>query len=77
MHSLVHWILTWTGSNDTTGTPYGFWSGFGADLPIFAGIFGLYHKHNCHQKRCPRIGKHVYEGTTFCTKHHPNLGDQA
>lgn len=72
---LWHWFLTVTGSNNTAGTWYGFWSGFAGDLFLFGGIITIYKKHNCHVHNCWRIGKHPVEGTpyTTCKKHHPGI----
>ena len=72
-----HWILTVTGSNNTTGTWYGFWSGFGSDLGEFAivgGFVSLYRQNNCHAKYCWRIGRRKVEGTdyTTCRRHFPD-----
>lgn len=67
-----HWILTVTGANNTSGTWYGFWSGFGSDLTefvIFAGFIKLYRHHNCTIKGCPRIGHHPIDGTPYKTCH--------
>lgn len=55
-----------------TGNGYQFWSGIGSDfseVTILAGLAGLYYKHNCHVKKCPRIGKHIIKGSPYCTKH--------
>lgn len=71
--NIWNWLLTVTGSNDTTGTYYGFWSGFGSCLTYF-GIFAvLYRKYNCHINSCHRIGLHKVKNTPYvlCRKHHP------
>lgn len=65
MHVISHFL----GLDNVSGPVYAFWSGFGGDLTIFGAIFGLYYKHNCHIKRCPRIGKHTIDGTPYCSKH--------
>jgi hypothetical protein len=67
------WLLHGLGIDDTTGPWYAFWSGAGSDLgelALLAGIFGLYHRHNCHTKGCWRIGRHLVDGTPWCNKHH-------
>jgi hypothetical protein len=68
------WLLHVLGVDQ--GQPYGswnaynFWSGAGSDL-AYLGIFAaLYRKHNCHQPRCWRIGRHVIDGTPWCNRHH-------
>jgi hypothetical protein len=48
-----------------------------SDLPNViqdgSGALGLYalRKFNCKQKRCPRIGRHAVQGTTYhtCARH--------
>jgi hypothetical protein len=68
-----HWLLHFTGANDETGTVYGFWSGFGSDLSeitLVGLVIGGWRKHNCHTKRCWRIGRHVVSGTPYCNHHH-------
>lgn len=55
-----------------------FWSGFGSCLTEFA-IFGVvYHRLNCHQDGCRRIGLHKVEGTPYvvCRRHHPDIPDK-
>lgn len=56
-----------------TGPVYGFWSGFGSDVSEFTLLglaYGAYRKHNCHGRRCWRIGRHVVNGTPWCNRHH-------
>ena len=55
--SVWHWILHITGADNVSGQWYGFWSGFGSDLPIFGAIAIFLHHHNCAEPRCWRIGK--------------------
>lgn len=76
MTAVWHWFLTVTGSNDTSGTWYGFWSGFGSDLGEFAivgGLISLYRQRICHARWCWRRGRIEVEGTpyTTCRKHYP------
>ena len=69
---ILHWLWVHTGIQGS-GPWYGFWSGFGSDIgevTIFGGILGMYYKHNCHQARCFRVGKHTVDGTPWCNKHH-------
>jgi hypothetical protein len=77
MHALANWFLTVTGSNNTSGTWYGFWSGFGSDLgevALVGSLAALYHHHNCAVPRCPRIAHKKYEVPETkqytCHKHH-------
>lgn len=76
--AMFHWFLTVTGSNNPSGTWYGWWSGFCGDLGLFAGITILYKKVNCHIDGCRRIGLHHVEGTPYivCRKHHPQTPDK-
>jgi hypothetical protein len=71
---LLHWLAIHTGTLNEPGPYYGFWSGFGSilerlvELTVIGGIL-LRHK-NCHHHGCPRIGRHVVDGTPWCDKHH-------
>ena len=66
------------GLDNVSGPWYAFWSGFGGDLTIFAGLFAIagsfLRKHNCHVKGCWRIGRHPVDGTQYvvCRRHHPD-----
>ena len=78
--SLWHWFLTVTGSNDTSGTWYGFWSGFGSDLGEFAivgSVIGLYRSRVCHARWCWRVGRTPVENTRWvvCRKHDPSTDE--
>jgi len=73
MSWLLHWLAVHTGTVDEAGPYYGFWSGFGSDLgevTLLAAVLGLWHRHNCHDKGCWRIGRHVVDGTPWCNRHH-------
>lgn len=75
MIDLFHDFLNWTGSNNTSGNQYGFWSGFGSDLTEFfalGAVLGLYKHHNCAVPRCPRLAHKKFEvkGTHQRTCHH-------
>lgn len=80
MHWLYH-LLSWTWGGDHQGgansTGYLIFSGPLADLTILTAAIGWYVKHNCHVKRCLRMGRHSgsIDGhqQTFCRKHHPTL----
>lgn len=75
----MNWLSHVLGLDDLSGRWYGFWSGFGSDLGMFAAAGALLRKHNCHVRGCWRIGKHpVGDGTLIvCRKHHPDLPNQA
>lgn len=50
-----------------------FFSGPGSDfgeLAILGGVLGAWHKVNCHQGGCWRIGRHHVDGTPWCNHHH-------
>lgn len=69
---LWHHFLHYSGSDNVSGAWYGFWSGFGGDLAIFAGLYHYVRKYNCHVKRCWRVQFHTTaEGWHVCKKHHP------
>ena len=86
MSWLLHWLAVHTGSSNTPGAPpnYNFWSGIGSDIgevAIIGGMITMVRKHNCHQARCWRVGRHVVDGTPWCNRHHQaareNDGTQA
>lgn len=67
------WLLHLIGVDNEAGRWYAFWSGFGSDiseLAIVGAVVGGYKKHNCHQRRCWRIGRHVVDGSPYCDRHH-------
>lgn len=63
-------LVTVLGLTDPSGPWYLFWSGIGADLPMFGAGLTLYIKHQCHSRRCLRIGRHHTDNTIYCTRHH-------
>jgi hypothetical protein len=69
----VNLLLHILGVDDVSGRWYAWWSGAGSDvseLAILGAVLGGYRKHNCHQPRCWRIGRHVVDGTPWCNRHH-------
>jgi hypothetical protein len=69
----VHLLLHVLGLDDASGRWYLFWSGPGADLGILGAVYGLYRRHNCEIRRCPRLGLHLTAaGARLCRKHHPD-----
>ena len=75
MHVLIAWVcwvgIHYMGLDNLSGPWYGFWSGFGSDLPIFAGIAIFLIHRNCHKKGCWRLMRKAHEdGNTYCMKHH-------
>lgn len=67
MHLIAHVL----GIDTQSSYFYDFWSGVGTQLTVVLSAAGLYRKHQCHRAWCARIGKHVVDGTPWCTKHHP------
>jgi hypothetical protein len=70
---MLHWIAYVLGLTNASGGWYLWWSGFFGDVTIFAGLFALYFKHNCHVRGCWRVAKHVVDGSPYCSRHHPGL----
>lgn len=74
---MTGWLLHVLGVDDVSGRWYGFWSGAGSDLgelAIIGGLASVARKHNCHVRRCWRVGRHPVEGTGYvvCRRHHPD-----
>lgn len=74
----MHWLTHVLGLDSASGGWYLGWSGFGSDLAelaIVGGLIGLLRKHNCHVRRCWRIGRHPIAGTGWivCRRHNPAL----
>jgi hypothetical protein len=69
-----HWFLHYTGSDNTSGVWYGFWSGFASDIAEITLVLGFitYLRHrNCHVKGCWRLGHADPDhGWPACKKHH-------
>ena len=66
MSDFYRWLIRGDGYQITSGP-----------IVVLSGWFWLYanlRKHNCHAKRCWRIGRHPVGGTTYivCRKHHPD-----
>jgi hypothetical protein len=63
--------LRWTW-HDPDG--YNVVSGPIADVTLLGGAYAIARKHNCHVKRCWRIGRAQVPGTHYivCGKHHPH-----
>jgi hypothetical protein len=53
---------------------YNFISGPLADITLLGGAYAIIRRHNCHAKRCWRLGRHKVAGTDYivCRKHHPH-----
>lgn len=68
---MIHWLLHILGIDTQQSYFYDLWSGIATQASLFIGGVTLYMRHNCHSPHCPRVGKHVYEGTPYCTRHRP------
>jgi hypothetical protein len=77
-----HWLAVHTGTDDLSGSWYGFWSGFGSDLAeigligaVATGVYQIVRKYNCHEPHCWRVGTHPAAGGQFllCYRHHPEF----
>lgn len=69
------WIEHVTGTNNEAGTYYGFWSGFGGSFLapnpyILVTAFLVVRHHNCSQKGCWRLSRHITkDGHRLCHTH--------
>jgi hypothetical protein len=74
-HHIADWLYKVTGIAGS-GPWYGFWSGFGANFGEYAmvgGVLAWCRKHNCHEHRCYRMGRHPGDTGPVCRRHHkPN-----
>lgn len=79
---LGYWAQVHTGTVNEPGPYYGFFSGFGSDLGevvliggVVTVIAGMWHKFNCHNEKCLRIGLHHVAGGQYvvCRKHHNEI----
>lgn len=71
----MRWIEHALGLDNASGPLYLWWSG--AAGYVFAAVMYFQH-NNCHEHRCPRVGRHEYtdeKGVTYkaCRKHHPEI----
>ncbi|MGN6607954.1 MAG: hypothetical protein ACTHMS_13205 [Jatrophihabitans sp.] len=63
------WLVHLLGLDSANGRTYLFWSGFGGDLPMFAGVTVAWRRFNCHQQGCWRVGLHHGAGPHLCARH--------
>jgi hypothetical protein len=75
----VNDFLTVLDVTNGSGRWYLWWSGFFANVTIFAAVIVFYRKHNCHVRSRLRLGSHpaVDENGVqhvVCRRHHPDLG---
>lgn len=74
----MHWLQHLLGMDNPSGPLYLAWSGWVGDIPLFGGAWVLYRRHNCHEPRCPRIGRHSHGDATYCRHHRPKpTGEEA
>jgi hypothetical protein len=80
VHHAWLWVLEVSGSLNSASKAYNFWSGFGSDLgevALAGALAGMLRRHNCHQRRCWRIGRHKLADPAtgleylLCRRHHP------
>ena len=72
--AVIHELMLWAGLTNGSGPQYLFWSGIAGDIWLTV-PFVLYRKHNCHVRRCWRIGKFPLSDTPYvvCGRHHPDV----
>jgi hypothetical protein len=78
MNPVPHWFLHYTGSDNTSGVWYGFWSGFGSIIlpPLLnalavAAVFWWHHQ--CHVGGCFWYARRTTAaGERACWMHHPD-----
>jgi hypothetical protein len=74
-HAVLHWLAVHTGTVNEPGPYYGFWSGFGSDLSMFAASIAALRHLNCGAPRCWRLGRFPTADRMhrLCVHHHPDL----
>lgn len=65
------WLIHLLGIDTQQSWAYDFWSGIATQSTLLLGALGWFCKHNCHNRRCVRIGKHQVDGTPWCSRHRP------
>jgi hypothetical protein len=70
------WFLTFSGVHSAAMAIL--WGGLLSCLGYLSLVTGGFRHINCHEKWCPRIGKHEFthaDGVTYkvCAKHHPAI----
>ena len=63
------------GSWATSQSPYygfvlGVWCPISVSCAFIGGLVTVARQHNCHQRGCWRIGRHVVNGSPWCNRHH-------
>lgn len=73
---MLHWLAHFFGTDNLSGSYYGFWSGIGSDiaeLSLFGALVAHYRAKTCHVDRCWRIGRHDVGDYRVCRRHHPTI----
>lgn len=65
----MRWLAHVLGIDTQHSYFYDFWSGVATQAGVLLAGAGWFHKHNCHARGCWRIGKHVVDGTPWCSRH--------
>lgn len=71
------WIGHVLGLDDASGVAYLAWSGFVGDISLIGAALVVLRKHQCHVKRCWRLGHHTAGRFAVCRRHHPSTPDTA
>lgn len=71
----MSWLGHLAGLDDASGAWYLFWSGIGGKLDLLGVFVVVARRHNCHERRCWRVGRHTVtrDGVTYpyCLRHIP------
>jgi hypothetical protein len=68
---MPHWLAHILGLDNPAGGWYLWHSGIEGNLGMLGAAYVLIRKHNCHQPRCWRVGRHTNDGKQYrCAKHH-------
>lgn len=73
---MIHLLFHWLGLDSASGTPYLAWSGAGGDvaeLAVLGAVAAGWHRVNCSQQHCWRVGRRPLHdtGLHLCHRHHP------
>lgn len=70
----MRWLIHALGIDTQQSWAYDFWSGVATQLPLPNWIIAAvwYRRHNCHEARCHRLGRHMYGGAQWCARHRPS-----
>jgi hypothetical protein len=71
---MLSWLGHVLGLTSASGTPYLAWSGVVGDGGLAGGLllnaWLFARKHNCHEHRCPRLGRFPADGGWhYCQRH--------